>query len=92
VRAILTRALPSLGDVRPEHPRRSWRLHRDVRQVLAHPSEAIASDSAETTWAALLALGWSLYKQGYALCPVCTKDPPNVDEDAARAMKKRKRR
>jgi hypothetical protein len=47
-----------------------------------HPSEAVEGNSPEGAWAALLELGWTLYKQGYALCAACTKDPPNVDKDA----------
>lgn len=57
-----------------------------------HPSEAVSADSPESAWVAIQALGWTLHKQGYALCPACTKDPPNVDKDAARAMRGRKRR
>jgi hypothetical protein len=57
-----------------------------------HPSEAVTVYSPESAWVAIQALGWTLYHQGYALCPTCTKDPPNLDKDAARAMKKRKRR
>jgi hypothetical protein len=56
------------------------------------PSEAVATDSPESAWLELTEVGWTLYKHGYALCPACTKDPPNVDKDGARAMKKRKRR
>jgi hypothetical protein len=51
-----------------------------------HPSAAVVAESPNAAWTALQALGWTLYKQGYALFPACTADPPNVDKDAARAM------
>ncbi len=53
--------------------------------------------TAEQTWAELQKIGWTLYKaktgtREYALCPACTKDPPDVDKDAAKAMTRRKRK
>jgi hypothetical protein len=56
-----------------------------------HYSGAVPADSPESAWVAIQALGWTLYRQGYALCPTCTADPPNVDKDAAQAMRRRKR-
>jgi hypothetical protein len=54
-------------------------------------SECITVDSPEEAWTTLVALGWSQFKT-YALCPACTKDPPDAQKAAARAMKARKRR
>jgi hypothetical protein len=54
-------------------------------------SAPLAAESPEAAWVSLVGIGWTLYKHGYALCPACTKDPPNVDKDAARAMRGRKR-
>jgi len=55
-------------------------------------SDGVAADSPESAWLAIQASGWTLHKHGYPLCLACTKDPPNVDKDAARAMKSRKRK
>jgi hypothetical protein len=54
-------------------------------------SECVAVDSPETAWTVLLALGWSMFN-AYALCPACTREPPDAQKNAARAMKARKRK
>jgi hypothetical protein len=54
-------------------------------------SATVSGDGPEAAWTALQALGWTPYRSS-ALCPACTKDPPNVDKDAAKAMRGRKRR
>jgi hypothetical protein len=54
-------------------------------------SECVTVDSPEDAWKVLQALGWSMFN-AYALCPACTKDPPDAQKSAARAMKARKRR
>jgi hypothetical protein len=48
-------------------------------------------------WAEILKIGWSLYRpkhgiRTYALCAACTKDPPDVDKEAAAAHLRRKRK
>ncbi len=53
-------------------------------------SVSLPADTAEQKWAELLNLGWTLYKaktgtREYALCPACTKDPPDVDKEAGHA-------
>jgi hypothetical protein len=55
-------------------------------------SKPVSAETPDGAWPAIEALGWALHKNNYALCPVCTKDPPNVDKDAARAMRRRKRK
>jgi hypothetical protein len=57
-----------------------------------------ASSGNDTeAWAEILKLGWSLYRpkhgmRTYALCPACTKDPPDIDKEAAAAHLRRKRK
>ena len=54
-------------------------------------SVPVAAVDADGAWEELQRLGWTSYKS-YVLCPACTKDPPNVDKDAAAARTRRKRR
>lgn len=65
-------------------------------KCLGHSVSVPAAD-APSACAELLTLGWSLYKprygvRSYALCPACTKDPPDVEKDAAAARRSRKRK
>jgi hypothetical protein len=54
-------------------------------------SETVAADGPDGAWTELQKIGWTPYRS-YALCQACTADPPNVDKDAAKAMRGRKRR
>ncbi len=54
-------------------------------------SAEVPAASPDAAWVALVGVGWTLHRD-YALCPDCTADPPNVDKDAARAKRARKRR
>ena len=56
-------------------------------------SPVLAVPDVDAAWVELQRLRWSLRPgRDYAICPKCTADPPNVDRNAAAAMKRRKRK
>jgi hypothetical protein len=72
------------------HPLTGGRFEAQCGKCLK-PSVPVATVDAAQAWDELQRVGWTLHN-AYALCPACTKDPPNVDKDAAEARRRRKRR
>ena len=82
--------VPASTVVADLHPVTGGRFEATCGKCL-RPSLRVAAVDAAHAWEELQRIGWTPYKS-YVLCPACTKDPPNVDRDAAAARKKRKRR
>jgi hypothetical protein len=78
------------------HPITGGRFEATCGKCLRR-SAALSSGDPEIALAELLALGWSMYqaktgRRAYPLCVACTKDPPDVDKEAAAALTRRKRK